>query len=686
MLRIRHRLMAGSAMGVVWLALGSAALAQGTTAADPAAATGQAGTAQPPARSDGTVQLNPIQVSGQGASENASTIDGEQIRLEGGNRMDDLLRTLPGVFTRENAQQPGVAVNIRGFEGSGRVNMSIDGVRQNFRFTGHEAAGFTYVDPALLAGVDIMRGAVIGVGGGALAGTANFRTLNVDDILRDGQTVGGLVRLGWGTNGVDFSEMGAAAFRTEHVGGAVAISNRNSRNYQDGYGQSVAGTGQDLTSGLARLNFAFGQGHTLGLGAVLYDNDFYANSYYQTVNNRTYTANYRYNPGDPLINLAANAYYNDLTMKYTGGTGSYVNRTIVDEGVGFDVSNISRFSIGDVQVISNNGVEYFHDDVTSSSGGVNPADGSSALLGVFTNTTFNYNIVSFTPGLRYNWYTLSGSATPSTRYGTYSVDNTEGSLDPRITVAVNVTDWLQPYVTWSRSMRAPTLQETMLGGDHPGTTSASMVPNPDLRPETQQGWEFGVNIQTRQMLTDNDSLRLRANYFTMNVDDYIAAAYSPTLRAYQFVNVEGTSQVDGFEFEANYDARVAFGSINYTHTHSNLSSQVPGLGASQYTPDDVVAVTAGARLFDQRLTLGARYTYTSGGLVAGTNSTGTAGLASEGGKPYNLFDLFASVRVTDNLDLNMRVTNLFDTAYTPWLSTYGTGQGRTVHFGLQARI
>ena len=83
----------------------------------------------------------------------------------------DVLRAMPGTFTRESPQNPGVAVNIRGLEGSGRVNMMIDGVRQNFRFTGHEAQGFAYVDPALLAGVDIARGAVSTVGGaGALVG------------------------------------------------------------------------------------------------------------------------------------------------------------------------------------------------------------------------------------------------------------------------------------------------------------------------------------------------------------------------------------------------------------------------------------------------------------------------------------------------------------------------------------
>ena len=98
---------------------------------------------------------------------------------------------MPGTFTRESPQNPGLAVNIRGFEGSGRVNMMIDGVRQNFRFTGHEAQGFVYVDPSLLAGVDIARGAVSTAGGaGALVGAANLRTLDVDDIIKPGNKTG----------------------------------------------------------------------------------------------------------------------------------------------------------------------------------------------------------------------------------------------------------------------------------------------------------------------------------------------------------------------------------------------------------------------------------------------------------------------------------------------------------------
>jgi len=95
----------------------------------------------------------------------ASTLDADHIDLMGGQNLDDALRTLPGVFTRDNVQNPGIAVNIRNLEGSNRVNMSLDGIRQNFRFTGHEAQGLVYVDTALLAAVEIDRGVVSGAGG-----------------------------------------------------------------------------------------------------------------------------------------------------------------------------------------------------------------------------------------------------------------------------------------------------------------------------------------------------------------------------------------------------------------------------------------------------------------------------------------------------------------------------------------
>ena len=165
----------------------------------------------------------------------------------------DVLRSMPGTFTRERPQNPGMAVNIRGLEGSGRVNTMIDGVRQNFRFTGHEAQGFAYVDPALLAGVDIARGAVsTGGGAGALVGVANLRTLDVDDIIKPGQKAGVLTSLTYGSNGVGWQEMLAAGVTNGKVGIAGAISHREPDNFRNGDGITAPFTHQDLVWACSR--------------------------------------------------------------------------------------------------------------------------------------------------------------------------------------------------------------------------------------------------------------------------------------------------------------------------------------------------------------------------------------------------------------------------------------------------
>jgi hemoglobin/transferrin/lactoferrin receptor protein len=621
-----------------------------------------------------------------------STVSGQELDTFGRGKIDDVLRSTPGTFTSTNPQQPGVAVNIRGFEGSGRVNSMIDGVRQNFRFTGHEAAGFTYVDPNFLAGIDIARGAVSTTGGGGLAGSVNFRTIGVDDVIREGQKFGLLGRMTAGTNGYGFGGMVAGGMKEGAVGVVGGLGWRNSSDYKNGDGDVVTGTGQELQSGLAKIDFGLGEDQQLSLGGLIYHNDFFANSYYQTLENRTFTANYHYDPSNnDLVDLKINGYYNNLDMEYdtnASGGGSSAGRTINDTGLGFDVSNTSVFNWGDVAVQSVNGVEYFHDDVTSRNSGVNPAKGKSFTGGVFTENTFTYGQFDLIGALRYDFYGLNGHADAGDdSIGEYTVDQSKGYLDPKITLAYNPVQWLQPYVTYSRSMRAPTIQETMVGGDHPGSTSVSFEPNPTLAPEKQQGWEVGLNVKQKDVFTGGDSLKAKIDYYDMAVEDYIAARYNPAVGSFgrfQFMNLPGTTHQRGVELSADYDMGYVFGGVAYTHTNTDLPSEQPGLGALSYLPDDILTVTLGARFLEEKLTVGTRINYVSNGWTnVGNEPDSTSTPINVETDGYTLVDLFANYKVNDNIDIAFRVTNLFDKQYTPALTTYGSGQGRTFYASTQ---
>jgi hemoglobin/transferrin/lactoferrin receptor protein len=624
-----------------------------------------------------------------------STAGKEDLQTFGQLDTGDVLRAMAGTSTRENINNPGIAVNIRGFEGSGRVNMMLDGVRQNFRFVGHEARGFLYVDPSLLSGVDIARGTVVTTGGaGSLAGTANFRTLDVDDIIKPGQSSGILTSATWGSNGVGWSEMLAGGVRSSSAGFAGAISKRDQGNFDNGDGVRVPFTDQDMISGLFKGYVKPTSDSKLSVGGVFYDNDFTANSYLQNIAAQTLTLGFAYKPlYNPLIDFKMNAYRNEVEMTYIKGIAGFFSpsagRVINDTGYGFDISNKSRFQMGSVGVVLDYGAEHFQDDVTSVLGGSN-ADGKASISGAYTQATFSYGIFELIGGLRYDHFALEGQGSvPSTAPigspvppgNSFVVDQEEGRFNPKLTLAAKPLPWLQVYGTYSESMRAPTTMESIAGGSHPSSTNVAsgFFPNPFLGPEIQKGFEFGTNLRFDNAFKRGDSLRIRAAYFDMNVEDYIVTC-QPNASVTFFCNAPGTSKVNGVEFQSMYDAGTAFADFVYTYTHSDLPPTFASFGGHTFVPEHLATLTVGWRFFDQKLVLGMRGTLASEGYTGGTSPD------TEG---YALLDLFSSYKLTDNVQLGMQVTNVFDTAYSPYTTTpptttdplnpptYETGRGRT---------
>jgi len=353
---------------------------------------------------EGAIALDTIDVSGSGGAQlqgpgwqpapdevyetpasvahiNSSTI------ASYGHDLNDALRSVAGVYTWENAAQPGMAVNIRGLEGMGRVNSTIDGVRQNYRFTGHGPAGYTYVEPSLLAGIDVTKGAVTTTGGaGTLGGGVNYRTLSIDDVLHAHEKTGAQISTTFGGNtSSDVSTMMAGGMRfdvgTNRNGGSVfgAVSGTGVGNYKDGNDNIIANTWRDVNSTLMKLSIAPNSEHRLDLGGILYSTDFRANFYDQSVENTTLTAKYAYTPGNDLIDLRMNASFNRTESQwetYWGGQGqAYPGRLMANEALGVDISNTSRWSFNGYGLTLDYGAEYYRDDFSGNTkSDANPTD------------------------------------------------------------------------------------------------------------------------------------------------------------------------------------------------------------------------------------------------------------------------------------------------------------------------
>ncbi|MBN9057866.1 MAG: TonB-dependent receptor plug domain-containing protein, partial [Rhizobiales bacterium] len=152
---------------------------------------------------DGTTVLDVIDVTAGGtmaASDlpfaspgSIAHISEAQIQRTPPTSVGDIFRNTPGVNAVGNRVGASMDLNIRGLQGQSRVNVMVDGTRQtNGSYRGYRGSrNEVYVDPDLLAGVDINKGPYSGAGGtGAMGGVVNMRTIDARDIVKEGQTYG----------------------------------------------------------------------------------------------------------------------------------------------------------------------------------------------------------------------------------------------------------------------------------------------------------------------------------------------------------------------------------------------------------------------------------------------------------------------------------------------------------------
>ena len=167
-----------------------------------------------------------------------SSVRQEQIDQLQPKRTSDLFFGLPSVWFRERADTPETAINIRGLQDFGRVAVVIDGARQNFQRSGHNANGQFFLDPELVGDVDVARGPVTNIyGSGAIGGVVSFRTKDVQDVLLPGEKYGGFANVQMGSN--TWRGLGSffgAARPNQNVDVIVGGTYRSQAEYKDGHG------------------------------------------------------------------------------------------------------------------------------------------------------------------------------------------------------------------------------------------------------------------------------------------------------------------------------------------------------------------------------------------------------------------------------------------------------------------
>jgi len=282
---------------------------------------------------------------------------------------------------------------------------------------------------------------------------------------------------------------------------------------------------------------------------------------------------------------------------------------------------------------------------------------------------------------------------PVTDYPEHNVDidRTYSAWLPSATIELKPVDWFRPYVSYSQSLRPPTILEALFAGARPGDSPGyEYAPNTSLRAEKATTYEIGANMSFDGVLLDNDSVRIKMAAFRREVKDYIALGYLVTDqvadRTYtSFVNLDGTTYMRGLEFEGNYDARSFWlgGSATLLKTDWPDKTQVFSNGTTTTSgeivawPGDVapkvkLTLDGGMRFFE-KFSMGARLNHVT---PTQSRTLDTEGNLREVTDPYTTVDLYGSYTFNEKATLRFAVNNLTDRKYIPAASTY-TAPGRT---------
>ncbi|MGX9740241.1 TonB-dependent hemoglobin/transferrin/lactoferrin family receptor [Pseudocitrobacter corydidari] len=521
-----------------------------------------------------------------------SVIDTTEPENQTASSAADLLRTVPGITLDGTGRTNGQDVNMRGYDRRG-VLILVDGVRQGTD-TGH--LNSTFLDPALIKRIEVVRGpSALLYGSGALGGVISYDTVDAKDLLRDGQNSGFRV-FGTGATGDHSIGMGASAFgRTDTLDGIVSWSSRDRGDLRQGDG-STAPNDESINNMLAKGSWKIDDAQTLG-GSFRY----YNNKAQEPKNPQTIEASTSSNPmvdrstiqrdaqltyklapqGNDWLNADARIYWSEarINAQNIDNTGEFRKQTTK----GGKVENRSRlFSDSFASHLLTWGGEYYRQE--QEPGGV--------------TTGFPEAKIDFSSGWIQDEITLRDL--PITLLGGTRYDNYRGSSDgyddvdadkwsSRAGMTVNPTDWLMLFGSYAQAFRAPTMGEMYNDSKHFSIGSFYTnywVPNPNLRPETNETQEYGFGLRFDDLMLANDSLEFKASYFDTKAKDYISTAVDFAAATTMSYNVPN-AKIWGWDVMTKYSAELFSLDVAYNRTRGKDTDT--GEYISSINPDTVTS-------------------------------------------------------------------------------------------------
>ncbi|AUU38895.1 TPA: TonB-dependent receptor [Proteus mirabilis] len=645
--------------------------------------------------------------------------------------VEQALRSTPGTYTQMDASQPGVGVNIRGLSGFGRVNMMIDGVTQTMYSTSpsqYAHGGQPYnqfnsmIDPNFIVQIDISRGQQDGENSiNALAGSANFKTIGIDDVLFSNHRWGIRSKAARGTNGLGYNGMVAIAGKQPifnhdgYIGAMFAISGHNiESSYKNGAGfnshefATTKDFNQKPHSELAKISFKPNDSHEIELSGRFYNNKFNR----RTIESQDYYAKYRYTPLNDLFDSeillsrsqASQKFAGDSLMSLRNGHAKNISNALV-------AKNTSRFNYHELDMALTLGTKLmsidYNREVTAPSSdpwqsqnmieyNVFAPQGKNDISSLFSQMKFEYDIYTLALNLNYTDYHIKGykpACDPKAACfpeGAMNVNRHEKAWEPGALFSAQIIPEFEPFISYAHTTRAPNPQEIFFANEG----GASM--NPFLRSEKADTFQIGFNSYRPDLIVAGDSFRLKAlwyhtkvknyissdSYFvckggkrckndgTLTTDDYGDMEYDGNI--YLYTNSLDPVTMRGYELQVNYDADVFYTTLSYSNERTSQPTSIAmgdfGQSPASELPKYYATIDAGVRLFDDRsLELGTTIQITGKSRKASPEGldydTGAIPMVEQEKIP-TVINAYANYQMNKNVSLKFAIHNLMNKNYS----------------------
>ncbi|MGV7962216.1 TonB-dependent hemoglobin/transferrin/lactoferrin family receptor [Photorhabdus tasmaniensis] len=538
-----------------------------------------------------------------------TVINNKSAQSQTAGNAGDLIRKIPGINIAGTNRANGQDVSLRGYGPQGVLTL-IDGIRQGTD-TGH--INGTFLDPALIKQVEVVRGpSALLYGSGALGGVIAYQTVDAADLLQAGQDHGFRV-FARGATGDHSMGFGGATFgKTDSLDGLFAFSTRDAGSIRHG-GGLTADNDEFISNLIAKGSWKVDENQSLSSQLRYYRNEANQPKNPQTLigkneksdswTDRTTTQrdaqlSYQLNPAEyDWLNAKADLYYSDVTIDARTQEKGFEGRKQKTYGV--KLENRSRLWTNSplAHQLTYGGETYQQKQTPGGNTDSFPdADIRFSSGWVQDEITLRDLPVSIIAGTRYDNYKGTNS-----KYKDVSADK----WSSKGAISITPTDWSMLFTSYAQAFRAPTMGEMYNDSKHysMGPITNYWLPNPNLRPESNETWESGFGLRFDNLLADNDELKFKASYFDTKSKDYIKLDVINPLRTKSgkiirsktgqpiYTNTTSTNvpkaKIWGWDVSMNYESNLFSWDLAYNRTEGK--DEKSGKSLDNLSPDTITS-------------------------------------------------------------------------------------------------